>query len=93
MQRLFLFLLIIFLNGCSNTQKDSGSYYSILNESLESSTLLIENQTQDKSYLLMKQLEDPRMKEKTAYWLAPAEKIMHFSDRITNYIQTIKQKC
>lgn len=90
MLRLSIFLLIIGLNACNNTQRNTGLYYSVLSKSLESSTLLIERQSQEKYDLLRAQLEDPRRSEKTVYWLPNAEKIMHFSDRIIEYIQTIK---
>lgn len=91
MQRLFLFLSIIFLNACNNTQKNNGFYYSVLSESLETSTSLIKIQTQEKHDLLSNQLGNPDKSEKTIYWKPCAENIMHLSDNITAYIEMIKQ--
>ncbi|MFT3949640.1 MAG: hypothetical protein QM763_21935 [Agriterribacter sp.] len=63
----------------------------MLNESLETSTLFIEKQSQEKLLILTQQMQDFRKREKTEYWAPCAEKIMHFSESIATYIQSIKQ--
>lgn len=91
MLRLSTFLLIIGLNACNNTQTNTGLCYSVLSESLETSTSLIKIQTQEKYNLLSEQLVNSERSEKTAYWRPCAEKIMRLSDNVIAYIEMIKQ--
>ncbi|MCC6290311.1 MAG: hypothetical protein IT249_20730 [Chitinophagaceae bacterium] len=91
MQRLFLLLLVIFLNACKNNQQDKDALFHILASNIDETANNISERNATLYYAFNYQLEDPILKDKTAILFPIITKIHAYSDSIVQQIRAIKR--